>query len=212
MEKNLLITTLIKCDIIIRGRKINYKLEVGLVMTNENKLSMIQALRQFKDAYNELNKTWVEGHTTDEGFDLNDTEAVRFYPFHKSFDELNVNEWCNEEIAELSGDVKNVKVLNPICATCTVCTEVTQTITGSPLEPYRQCLADADCGPMYIPYNRDLLVTHIFEVDKDIVQDDFSDQLEHYIMDGLTGLNDLTDYEILDIYCTYVGEEVPECL
>ena len=54
------------------------------------------ALRQFQDAYNNL----LDEFDKDEM--LNTLDSVGLYPFSKSFDELNVNLWVEESIAELN--------------------------------------------------------------------------------------------------------------
>lgn len=61
-------------------------------MNNE----LINALIEFKQAYNNLLDKWLKDDV------LNETENIDLYPFDKSFDELEVNNWVNTTITELS--------------------------------------------------------------------------------------------------------------
>lgn len=66
--------------------------------TNSNdKLKMIEALTQFGEAYINLRDVWSQAHTCD----LNNTTAIKHYPFDTDFDELNVVDWIVETIDEL---------------------------------------------------------------------------------------------------------------
>ena len=57
---------------------------------------LINALQEFKNAYNNLLNQWFKN-------DLNETESIKLYPFNKSFDELEINEWIDSTITELKG-------------------------------------------------------------------------------------------------------------
>ena len=54
------------------------------------------ALIEMKRAYNNLLDVWHQSEV-----DLNDLKANSLYPFDKSFDELEVNEWLTAAISEL---------------------------------------------------------------------------------------------------------------
>lgn len=56
----------------------------------------IRVLENFRNAYRQLMYSWDEY-----GRNLNDTDAIEEYPFHKSFDELEVCRWVNRTIREL---------------------------------------------------------------------------------------------------------------
>jgi hypothetical protein len=62
-----------------------------------NNLKMITAMKKFMEAYREIDELW-----SDAGLD--ETEAIKLYPFDHSFDELNINGWCTATIDELTGD------------------------------------------------------------------------------------------------------------
>lgn len=68
----------------------------------------INALISFKRAYNHLMFCWDGKRYRDDdtGVNLNDTEALDLYPFHRSFDELNVNQWTERTIDELKKRVE----------------------------------------------------------------------------------------------------------
>jgi hypothetical protein len=59
---------------------------------------MIKALEDLRDSHNNLINEW---HSFD-GLDLNETESIKLYPFHMSFDDLNVTEWVEETLHEIS--------------------------------------------------------------------------------------------------------------
>lgn len=65
--------------------------------TNNDTSKMIEALTQFGEAYVNLRDEWSRTDTCD----LNDTTAIKHYPFDVSFDELNVLDWVVETIEEL---------------------------------------------------------------------------------------------------------------
>lgn len=65
----------------------------GLEMNNE----LINALQEFKNAYNNLLDQWLKNDV------LNETESIKLYPFNDSFDELEINEWIDSTITELTG-------------------------------------------------------------------------------------------------------------
>lgn len=60
------------------------------------KADQIDALKKFKESYNNLLLHWDRG-----GSSLNDLNAIRHYPFHKSLDELDVNGWVDAMVYEL---------------------------------------------------------------------------------------------------------------
>lgn len=64
----------------------------GLEMNNE----LINALQEFKNAYNNLLNQWLKNDV------LNETESIKLYPFNVSFDELKINEWIDSTITELT--------------------------------------------------------------------------------------------------------------
>lgn len=64
-------------------------------MNNE----LINALQEFKNAYNNLLDQWLKNDV------LNETESIKLYPFNKSFDELEINEWIDNTITELNGTI-----------------------------------------------------------------------------------------------------------
>lgn len=55
----------------------------------------IRALQDFKDAYFKLLYIWYSNDILDH------TESLGLYPFHRSFDELNVAEWVDATIEEI---------------------------------------------------------------------------------------------------------------
>lgn len=59
---------------------------------------MIKALTKLKEAHSDIIDLW---HMDD--IDLNVTESINDYPFHLSFDELNISEWVLNTINELKG-------------------------------------------------------------------------------------------------------------
>lgn len=63
----------------------------------------IQSLLKFKEAYYELLKTWYENDILDQ------TESLKIYPFHISFDELNVAEWVDSTVEEIQKAYKDIK-------------------------------------------------------------------------------------------------------
>jgi hypothetical protein len=67
----------------------------GLEMNNE----LINALQEFKNAYNNLLDQWLKNDV------LNETESIKLYPFNNSFDELEINEWIDNTITELNGTI-----------------------------------------------------------------------------------------------------------
>lgn len=58
--------------------------------------NQIRVLENFRNAYRQLLYSWNEY-----GSNLNETNAIKSYPFDKSFDELEVCEWVNRTINEL---------------------------------------------------------------------------------------------------------------
>lgn len=60
-------------------------------MNNE----LINALQEFKNAYNNLLDQWLKNDV------LNETESIKLYPFNNSFDELEINEWIDRTITDL---------------------------------------------------------------------------------------------------------------
>lgn len=62
-------------------------------MNNE----LINALQEFKNAYNNLLDQWLKNDV------LNETKSIKLYPFNNSFDELEINEWIDRTITELNG-------------------------------------------------------------------------------------------------------------
>jgi len=73
-------------------------------MRNYNN-DMIAAINKFKEAYDEMNACWhnlINTHTG-EVISLDDTKAIRHYPFDKSFDEYSakLHEWAIDTIEEL---------------------------------------------------------------------------------------------------------------
>jgi len=67
----------------------------GLEMNNE----LINALQEFKNAYNNLLDQWLKNDV------LNEAESIKLYPFNNSFDELEINEWIDRTITELNGTI-----------------------------------------------------------------------------------------------------------
>lgn len=63
----------------------------------------IQSLLKFKEAYYELLETWYENDILDQ------TESLKIYPFHISFDELNVAEWVDSTVEEIQKAYKDIK-------------------------------------------------------------------------------------------------------
>lgn len=61
-----------------------------------SKADQINALKRFKEAYYHLSIMWERKDS-----DLNNVDAIRQYPFDKSFDELDVPGWVNAMIDEL---------------------------------------------------------------------------------------------------------------
>ena len=65
-------------------------------MTNKNE-AIIKALNEFKKASNNLVLAW------EENFVLDTLDALKFYPFAESFDEVenSISEWVEESIEEM---------------------------------------------------------------------------------------------------------------
>lgn len=61
-----------------------------------HRADQINALKRFKEAYYYLQFHWDRG-----GRNLNDLDAISRYPFHRSFDELDVVGWVNDMIYEM---------------------------------------------------------------------------------------------------------------
>ena len=61
---------------------------------DENK-NLVKALEQFRRAYIDLLDEWLENDILDE------LESVELYPFHISFDELDVCRWVEESLDEI---------------------------------------------------------------------------------------------------------------
>lgn len=61
---------------------------------------MIKQLEEFQRAYNELLEEWNKNDI------LNDLKSIELYPFNKSFEELNINEWIEKSIEELKNPSK----------------------------------------------------------------------------------------------------------
>lgn len=57
--------------------------------------NLIKALEQFRKAYLDLLEEWSENYI------LDDLESIELYPFHKSFDELDVCRWVEETLDEI---------------------------------------------------------------------------------------------------------------
>ncbi len=57
---------------------------------------LTNALQEFKNAYNNLLNQWLKNDV------LNETESIGLYPFNKSFDELEIDEWIDKTITELN--------------------------------------------------------------------------------------------------------------
>jgi hypothetical protein len=163
-------------------------------MEHISKVKLVAALRQLKEAHENLNAAWVEKSDTD----LNDTESIRFYPFHRSFDELKVTTWCDETIKELVGDLpENLTMLNPECIQCGHCIEVN--IMG--ISKF-ECIADGGnegCEEVYIPYDREKIITAIVECIKLSTKFKF-ESIDIILREGNAGFNHLTDYELLAVY------------
>jgi hypothetical protein len=70
----------------------------GLEMNNE----LINALQEFKNAYNNLLDQWFKNDV------LNETESIKLYPFNNSFDELEINKWIDSTITELNGTISTL--------------------------------------------------------------------------------------------------------
>lgn len=70
---------------------------VDSTVEEAQRTELIEALREFSNAYNRLLTVWTDTTL----FDLNRLVAIKFYPFHKSFDELDVNGWVDDTIMEL---------------------------------------------------------------------------------------------------------------
>lgn len=65
---------------------------------NESLEKLINAMGDFKKSYNKLNEV-----ISNNEIDINDIySASEFYPFNRSFDELNIDIWVEETIDELS--------------------------------------------------------------------------------------------------------------
>lgn len=60
---------------------------------------IIKRLDGFKRAYNHLLDGWCSAQYID--LDFNMLEAIESYPFEKSFDEYNVDDWVDEMIVEI---------------------------------------------------------------------------------------------------------------
>ena len=69
-----------------------------LEMNNE----LINALQEFKNAYNNLLDQWFKNDV------LNETESIKLYPFNNSFDELEINKWIDSTITELNGTISTL--------------------------------------------------------------------------------------------------------
>ena len=67
-------------------------------MNNE----LINALQEFKNAYNNLLDQWFKNDV------LNETESIKLYPFNNSFDELEINKWIDSTITELNGTISTL--------------------------------------------------------------------------------------------------------
>ena len=67
-------------------------------MNNE----LINALQEFKNAYNNLLDQWLKNDV------LNETESIKLYPFNNSFDELEINKWIDSTITELNGTISTL--------------------------------------------------------------------------------------------------------
>lgn len=80
---------------------------------NNSLASLLSALLAFENAYMNLNNAWDSvGDAT-----LNELEAIALYPFSKSFDELQISEWIDATIKELSSKLPRV-VVNHRCLSC----------------------------------------------------------------------------------------------
>ena len=64
---------------------------------------IIMGLKNFKKAYNDLLKTWCL--ITDVDLDFNMLEAIKSYPFERSFDEYDVDKWIDEMVSELNNKI-----------------------------------------------------------------------------------------------------------
>jgi hypothetical protein len=60
---------------------------------------IIKSLDSFKRAYNHLLDGWCLSENLD--LDFNMLEAIKSYPFERSFDEYDVDKWIDEMVAEL---------------------------------------------------------------------------------------------------------------
>lgn len=154
------------------------------------KAEMIAALRKFMEAYRALNELWVE----DSALDLNATESINQYPFTLTFEAIKIPEWCQSTMDELV--IEMPKILNPICSTCISCTQA----SANELDDLRHCLAGvsgSECNELYIPYDRKAIINHITLLEKSSMCET---EMTHIIQDGIDGLNNLTDTELLYRY------------
>lgn len=167
-------------------------------MQNKSKLELIAGLRKFREGYYALDKAWQEDTDTD----LNKTAAIRYYPFKQAFDAIDVHKWIHETLLELGATVSpDTKILNPKCASCTQCHQVTQTVTRSPIDDgWFQCIGDVgtalECAELMIPYDRDSVIGYLVTYDMNSVHDGF----ESILTEGTDGIGQLTDLELLEYY------------
>lgn len=71
------------------------------------------SLELFKFAWNDLNDTFINLNTIDcnDYIALNDFEGNNIYPFHLSFDDMNVNEWVDCCSTKIENDLNKIKEL-----------------------------------------------------------------------------------------------------
>ena len=69
------------------------------------KKEMRSALAGFYDAYVTLRDEWLRY----DGFELNETESIKLYPFNKSFDELEVVAWVEATLDELTRPIEELE-------------------------------------------------------------------------------------------------------
>ena len=68
-----------------------------------SKQTMIKALEEFNKAHFNLQKEWDKEDV------INELSAANYYPFHKSFDEIDVDAWVKGCIKELNQSLKGRK-------------------------------------------------------------------------------------------------------
>lgn len=92
-----------------RGINDFYTDDAEQFLRNQAKQEMKYALELLRDAWAKCNETFSNAYLDCNNYILGEEESETAYPFHSSFDELNVIEWCDGAIAKIRKELLDTK-------------------------------------------------------------------------------------------------------